>query len=116
MKPLEPVGGSRADTLFRALNKAILHLRMRTFPRNMWISQEIWSLIDQHTVGSFHNRAARSILSQILRCRNIHWEYPLIGEALTEVGLDSLGYYISRRHTSVTQYIDMRPIFGIAVK
>ena len=38
---------------------------------------------------------------------NGKWEYPPIGEALTEVGLGTIGEYITCSHNIVAQYIDM---------
>ena len=39
----------------------------------------------------------------------------MIGEALVEEGLESIGGYISFCHTSVAQYTTMSPIFDIFV-
>ena len=40
---------------------------------------------------------------------------PPIGEALSDVGLDTIGGYISQRHISEAQYIATRPIFYLEV-
>ena len=41
--------------------------------------------------------------------------YPPIGEEIVEAGLEPIGEYISRRHTSVAQYITTRSIFELVV-
>ena len=43
------------------------------------------------------------------------WEYPPIGEAIAEAGQEKIGEYISRRHTSVAQYITTSLIFDLVV-
>ena len=42
---------TRADALFKVLCEAIPRPHPRILLRNKWISQDIWSLIDQHTDG-----------------------------------------------------------------
>ena len=64
-------------------------------------------------LGSYHNRAAKRISVWMPQFRNFCWEYPLVGEALAEAGLEPIGDYIYRRHTSVAQCIAMRTIFNI---
>ena len=39
---------------------------------------------------------------------------PLIVEALVQSGLETIGWYISCRHTSVEKYISMRKIFDLS--
>ena len=49
--PLNPPATSRstrAYTLFKEMHELILHPHKRTFPKNAWILQKNWSLIDQY--------------------------------------------------------------------
>ena len=66
-------------------------------------------------LGSLHNWVVQRITGRMPQFWNSCWEYPLIGEALSESGLETIGGYISRRHTSVVQYITMRSIFDLVV-
>ena len=49
-------------------------------------------------------------------CWNVHGDYPLIVEALSDAGIYPIGGYISQRHISVAHYITTRPIFDLAVE
>ena len=59
-------------------------------------------------LGSLHNWVAQHINGRMPWCWNGCWEYPPIGEAIEEVGLEPIGEYILCRHTSVAQYISTR--------
>ena len=78
---------------------------------------ESWAVIHciLRALGSFHNWVGINILSRMRRCWNGHWEYSLISKALSEAVLETIGGYISFRHSSGAQYISTRPIFDIAV-
>ena len=66
-------------------------------------------------LGSLCNWVAQCISGRMPWCWNILWEYPQIGEALSDAGLDPIGGYIYQRHISAAQYIATRPIFDLAV-
>ena len=66
-------------------------------------------------LGSFHNRAARSISGQMPQFWNGCWDYPPIGDVLAEAGMEPIVEYISCPHISVSHYITTRQIFDIVV-
>ena len=66
-------------------------------------------------LGSLHNWLAQWISGWMTWCWNIHWDYPLIVEALSDAGIYPIGGYISQRHISAAHYITTRPIFDLAV-
>ena len=47
-------------------------------------------------LGSYHNRAEKRISVWMPQFRNLRWEYPQVGEALAEAGLEPIGDYIYR--------------------
>ena len=57
---------------------------------------------------SLHNWVDQRITERLTWCRNSRWEYPPIREALLEAGMEKIGEYVSRHHTSVAQYITTR--------
>ena len=67
-------------------------------------------------LGSPQYWLAQCISGWMPWCWNVRWEYPLIFEALLDVGIYPIGGYISQRHISAAQYITTRPIFDLAVE
>ena len=67
-------------------------------------------------LGSFYKLAIRRIWVRMPRCQNGRWEYPLISKELAEAGMESIGEYISCRHTSVAKYLSTRPIFDMETR
>ena len=49
------------------------------------------------------NWVERSTYIRIFWCRNRKWDYPSIGEALVDKGVEPIGEYISLYHISVAQ-------------
>ena len=47
--------------------------------------------------------------------KNRGWDYPTIGEALMDAGLETIGIYVNRRQNTVAQYTSTRNILDIAV-
>ena len=66
-------------------------------------------------LGSLHNWVVQRITGRMHWCLNGRWHYPPIGEAIAEAGLEPIGEYISRRHTSVPHYITTRSISDLVV-
>ena len=67
------------------------------------------------SLGSLHNWVAQLIYGRMPWCHNGLWEYPPIGEALSDTGLDPIGEYISQCNIILEQYISTRPIFDLMV-
>ena len=66
-------------------------------------------------LGSLHNWVAQWTSGQMPWFRNGLWEYPPIGEALAEAGMEPIGECMSCQNTSVAQFITIRSIFDIRV-
>ena len=69
---------------------------------------EMWVLTPQleKALEGFHHRAERRMaVMGPKRQPDGTWLYPPIGAALTMVGLEEIGVYISRRQNTVAQYI-----------
>ena len=64
-------------------------------------------------LGSLHNWVVQRISGMMPWFWNGSWEYPLIGEALAEAGMEPIGCYIFHYHTSVEYYISTRSIFDL---
>ena len=66
--------------------------------------------------GDIHNLVARRIYGRMHKCiRNGGWDNPPIGEALVDVGLETIVVDVSYRYNTVSQYIYTRTIFEILV-
>ena len=91
---------------YEAVIQSLLLFRLDSWVITPQILQEL---------GSIHHQKSRRISSQITQLQNGKWYYPIIGEALVEVGLETIVEYISYHHIIVTQYITMRSIFDLVV-
>ena len=56
-------------------------------------------------LGSLYNWVIRKISGLMPWCQNGKWEYPPIGETLMDLGLGTIGGYITCHHNSTAQYI-----------
>ena len=66
--------------------------------------------------GKFHHRVAYSLARRRLWIgRDGVWKYPLLENAMIEAGLQEVETYLSRRHTTVAQFIETRPIVDLCL-
>ena len=79
---------------------------------------ETWVLTPrlEKSLEGFHHRAVRRMASMgPKRQRGGTWLYTLIGAALTMVGLEEIGVYITCCQNTVAQYIANRPIMDLCL-
>ena len=62
----------------------------------------------------FHHRAARRITGMTEKHgAGREWEYPAVDEAMESVGLQPIGVYIKRRHTTISERVACRPVYEL---
>jgi exonuclease III len=64
----------------------------------------------------FHHRIARRITNKMPHLQHGTWVYPPLQEALTEAGLFPIATYISRRQSTIAQYLAGRPIHQLCLQ
>ena len=93
--------------LYVALVQYLLLFGSETWVVMSHIFRAMWSL---------HNRGPRQISGRMpQRLENLGWDYPLIGEALEDAGLETIGIHINLRHNTVDKYISACTVFNIVV-
>ena len=65
-------------------------------------------------LAGLHNWAARRITGMAAkRGAGGEWEYPLVVEAMEDAGLQPIGMYIKRRHTTIAERVACLPVYEI---
>ena len=67
-------------------------------------------------LGRFHHRVVQRLMGkQTSRRTDGTWVYPLLEEAMVEVGLQEVETYVACRHNTVAQYIATRTIMDLCM-
>ena len=77
---------------------------------------DTWILIPsmERALSSFQHTVAQRLTGRKTRRRgDIIWEYPSLEEAMSEVGFEGIGTYITRMQNTFAQYIAMQPILDL---
>ena len=68
-------------------------------------------------LGFFHHRVVRRLLVNFPRQQaDGTWEYPPLGDAMREAGIEEIKTYIYRRNNAVLQYIATHPILELCLE
>ena len=67
-------------------------------------------------LGGFRNRVARQLSGKFPRRQaDGTWEFSPLGDAMRAAGLEEIETYVSRRQSTVAQYIATRPIIDLCL-
>ena len=80
---------------------------------------ETWTITERMrlTLQGFHHRVARRLTGKMPRLipATGEWEYPPIGEALNEAGMETIDVYIKRRPNRLAEYVALHPVFDLCM-